>query len=239
MRYFADNRGKTHGQTTKLLNVLQDDLQRGGAAWYAAVKDFECDGWAFGSATKTNFANTLTWMRRLLDDGKLQTTQWIHILGIGTLEHGVLYTALQRRLSAAVGHKIQISYDSSTPFQLGGKFQRYLQDPALTADPATWVLQHKQLPEKYEVEPADLQKHISDASSPVMAKLKLEDFHTHSGDFVQRTVGSEINPLLVNHNMYAYHSAVLKANALLDDNAQQSLPPEILKNLQAVDQQFA
>lgn len=239
LRYFADNRGKTHGKTTKLLNVLQDDGQEGGAAWYAAVKDFECDGWAFGSATKTSFANTLTWMRRLLDDGKLQTTQWIHILGIGTLEHALLYTALQRKLRAAVGHKIQISFDSSTPFQLGGKFQKYLLDPALTEDPTTWTLQYKQLPEKYEVEPAELQKHISDASSPVMAKLKLDDFHTRSGDFVQRTVGSEVNPLLVNHNLYAYHSAVLRANALLDTDAQETLPADILKNLQAVDQQFA
>lgn len=112
-------------------------------------------------------------------------------------------------------------------------------DPALTADPTTWTLQYKQLPEKFEVELADLQKHISDASSPVMAKLKLEDFHTRSGDFVQRTVGSEVNPLLVNHNLYAYHSGVLRANALLDADTEGALPPDILKNLQAVDQQFA
>lgn len=238
LRYFSDNKGKTHGRTTKLLNVLQDDEQGGGTAWYQAVKDFDCNGWAFGSETKTNFDNTLTWMRRLLDEKKLDNTEWIHILGIGKLDNAVLYTALQRKLSHLVGHKIQISFDSSTPFQLAGKFQKYLLDPALTSDLSTWKLQHKKLLEKYEADPADLHTQIADANSPVMALLKLEDFYTRSGDFVQRTVGSDISPFLVNHNMYAYHAAILRANALNDAAQTGTVTADILKNLAAVEQMF-
>lgn len=78
LRYFADNRGKQR-RTTKFLSVLQDIGDGTGEAWYQAVKDFEFEGYALGSETG-RMMDSLWWLRRLLNDGKLDKAEWIHCL---------------------------------------------------------------------------------------------------------------------------------------------------------------
>ena len=96
LKYFADNRGKATGSRAKYLNILQDIGDGTGERWYQRVKDFNFEGWAFGSDTKSGMEPILKWVRRLLDDGKLNSkTEWLHVLGVSTLEMAVCLTALQ------------------------------------------------------------------------------------------------------------------------------------------------
>ena len=120
LRFFADNRGRG-GRGTKFLSVLQDIGNGTGEAWYQAVKDFEFEGFALGSETG-GMLNSLQWLRRLLNDYKLDKSEWIHTLGKSPPINSVVYTAAQRALRKALGRDdFTISLDSSSPHQLAGK----------------------------------------------------------------------------------------------------------------------
>ena len=78
LEYFANYRG-TWGKGAKILNVLQDTGDGTGDIWYNAVKDFDFEGWALGSNTSKIF-DSIKWLRRLLEDKKLEKTELVHIL---------------------------------------------------------------------------------------------------------------------------------------------------------------
>jgi len=120
LRYFADKRGAATGARAKYLNVLQDAGGGTGEAWYAAVKDFDFEGWAFGGDTKSGLEPILKWVRILRDDKKLDRAEWLHILMASPPRHAVYLTAIQRILRKQLGSDITISYDSSSPFQSAG-----------------------------------------------------------------------------------------------------------------------
>lgn len=101
---------------TQLLNVLQGRNERESKYWYDAVKHYPFEGWAFAGAHRDHFSLIV---HRLLDmhaDGLLREAEWIHVLGVGSLQIGCLLTVVQRAVRQATGNAVQFSFDSATPF---------------------------------------------------------------------------------------------------------------------------
>lgn len=217
LRYIADNRGKATGRSAKYLNILQDIGEDTGERWYQRVKDFEFEGWAFGSDTKSGIDPILRWVRRLLDDGKLNsTTEWLHILGVSTLEMGVYLTALQRRLRVLTGNPdFVVSYDSSSPFRTSGISQKIAVLPELTDDIKTWRIRNMPYPQHPTYKSRTDIRYLEDIASPVTKLVSINDFHAKVGPMETRFFDTLAQHLLTNHNIYVYHKATLTTQTYL------------------------
>lgn len=230
LKYFADNRGKATGAKAKFLNVLQDAGDGTGEAWYKRVKDFDFEGWAFGGDTKNGIEPLLKWVRRLLDDGKLNSkTEWLHVLMMSPPINSVLLTALQKRLRELLGNNITVSYDSSSPFQTSGISQKIAVLPELTDDIKTWRIKSK----KYPQQPKYLSKtdirYLEDIVSPVTKLVSINDFHAKAGPMETKFLDTLSQHLLTNHNIYVYHKAALEAHQF-----SATLPANLAHSLLAV-----
>lgn len=109
--YFQANRiGKT-----KFCNVLQGRTQDEMDAWYNAVKNYEFEGWAIAGVQAWDLYYLLRRLIILRDEGRLYKCKWIHVLGMGTIEFAIYATIIKSIL------KIELSFDSSTPFLIAGR----------------------------------------------------------------------------------------------------------------------
>ena len=118
-----------------------------GEAWYAAVKDFDFEGWALGGDTKSGLKPILKWIRILRDDKKLDKAEWLHVLMASPPQHAVYLTAIQRILREQLSNNIRISYDSSSPFQSAGVRQKIARVPTLTNSLRTWGIPMQDFPQ--------------------------------------------------------------------------------------------
>lgn len=130
--YFVKNRvpGKTN-----FLNVIQGRTNLESSIWYESVKDYPFEAWAFASNHKDRFSMT---MKRIIDmkyDGNFIGKDWLHILGVGKLPHGCIYTTIQNciREDKEYGNpNFTISYDVSSAFASaarGNVFLGYIVSP--------------------------------------------------------------------------------------------------------------
>ncbi|MGY6549450.1 MAG: hypothetical protein ACXIU7_10670 [Roseinatronobacter sp.] len=236
LKYFADNRGKATGARAKLLNVLQDVGDDTGERWYQRVKDFDCEGWAFGGDTKNGIDPLLKWVRRLLDDGKINSkTEWLHVLQMSPPINSVLLTALQKRLRELLGNTITVSYDSSSPFQTSGISQQIAVVPELTQNIKTWRIKSVKYPQHPKYTSKTDIRYLEDIVSPITKLISINDFHAKLGPMETKFFDSLAQHLLTNHNIYVYHKTGCGANAIAFDEAQNStLPKKIIDNLEKV-----
>jgi hypothetical protein len=236
LKYFADNRGKATGAKAKFLNVLQDAGDGTGEAWYQLVKDFEFEGWAFGGDTKNGIEPLLKWVRRLLDDGKLNSkTEWLHVLMMSPPINSVLLTALQKRLREILGNNITVSYDSSSPFQTSGIKQQIAVLPALTDDIKTWRISNVSYPQHPKYKSKTDIRYLEDIPSPITKLLSINDFHAKHGPMETKFLDALAQHLLTNHNIYVYHrAAIIACDTVFKAENTSRLPSHILDNLEKV-----
>jgi len=219
LKYFADNRGKATGAKAKYLNVLQDAGEDTGERWYQRVKDFDFEGWAFGGDTKNGIEPLLKWVRRLLDDGKLNNkTEWLHVLMMSPPVNAVLLTALQCRLREILGNSITVSYDSSSPFQTSGVSQKIAMLPELTGGEKTWRIGNIPYPQHPKYKSKTDIRYLQDVKSPITQLVSINDFHAKQGSMETRFLDSLSQHLLTNHNIYVYHRAAVDACDLVFDD---------------------
>lgn len=212
LKYFADNRGKATGARAKFLNVLQDVGEDTGERWYKRVKDFDFEGWAFGGDTKSGIEPLLKWVRRLLDDGKINSkTEWLHVLMMSPPVNSVLLTALQRRLREILGNNITVSYDSSSPFQNSGISQKIAVLPELTDDIKTWSIKSVPYPQHPKFKSKTDIRYLDDIQSPITKLISINDFHAKHGAMETKFLDTLAQHLLTNHNVYVYHNAAVDA----------------------------
>lgn len=219
LRYFADNRGKATGAKAKFLNVLQDAGDGTGEAWYQRVKDFEFEGWAFGGDTKNGIEPLLKWVRRLLDDDKLNSkTEWLHVLMMSPPVNSVLLTALQRRLRELLGNNITVSYDSSSPFQNSGISQKIAVLPELSDDEKSWRIKSVPYPQHPKYKSKTDIRYLEDISSPITKLVSINDFHAKHGPMETKFLDTLAQHLLTNHNIYVYHKTAVEASTACEQN---------------------
>lgn len=118
------------------LNVMQGNTPEDADTWYHAVKDYEFEGWAFGSYLRNNFYQLCRRILIMSEDGQLANKSWIHILGTCELDTAVLLTALQRAINLYINPNLRISYDTSSPFRMLA-FNSIYTLPELTASSLT------------------------------------------------------------------------------------------------------
>jgi hypothetical protein len=228
LRYFADNRGKASGAKAKFLNVLQDAGDGTGEAWYSRVKDFDFEGWAFGGDTRTGIEPLLKWVRRLLDDGKLNNkTEWLHVLMMSPPVNSVLLTALQKRLRELLGNTITVSYDSSSPFQTSGISQQIAVLPKLTSDIKSWRIKSVKYPQHPKFTSKTDIRYLEDIESPITKLISINDFHAKAGPMETKFLDTLAQHLLTNHNLWVYRKADIAAGMILKGNNLNKIPKEI------------
>jgi hypothetical protein len=126
---------------TKFLNVVQGRNLEESNLWYDRVKDYKFEGWSLAGHHKENFEMTMTRIITMMDDGLICNKDWMHILGVGKLANGCVYTEMQRQIRKNQDHgnpNFTISYDVSSPFTttaFGNLFLGY------TLDRSGWTIQ--------------------------------------------------------------------------------------------------
>jgi hypothetical protein len=103
---------------TKFLNVLQGRNVEESDVWYDKVKHFPFAAWSLAGPHKENFEMTMRRIIMMRDDNLLQDKDWIHILGVGKMSCGAVYSTIQENIRKYVNPKLTISFDVSSPFTL-------------------------------------------------------------------------------------------------------------------------
>lgn len=103
--------------STRLLNVVQGRSEAESKAWYEAVKHYPFEDWAFAGKHQSSFTMILNRIFDMLDDGKLDQVEWLHVLGTSKPFAAAILTVLQQCLRQRLGTNIQISFDSASPFR--------------------------------------------------------------------------------------------------------------------------
>lgn len=115
LKFFEKNRDPDSG--CRFLNVLQGVQQEDSDEWYESVKNFDFEGWALAGPTRLELAKGLPRLLKIRDDKLFEGNRdWLHVLGVSKLSAGLALTTLQKVMRKHVNNKLQISYDSASPF---------------------------------------------------------------------------------------------------------------------------
>jgi hypothetical protein len=130
--YFIEHRKPG---ATKFLNVVQGRTVEESRVWYNKVKHYDFEAWALAGPHKENFEMTMTRLIDMWRDGLLEKKNWLHFLGVGKLQHGAVYTTMQRCIRELINPNFTISYDVSSPFTLAAYGKCYF---GYTLDQSGW-----------------------------------------------------------------------------------------------------
>lgn len=204
-RYFMNHR---RGRT-KFLNVLQDIGNGSGEAWYQAVKDAKFEGWSFGGATKV-LPNLLGWLHRLRREGRLDGSEWLHILQASPPKFSPIYSAIQKALRKSLSTEITISYDSSSPHQAAGKLRAMYRPPELTDELGSWRLGNVKIEQSLHLARGLVREPLP-VQSPLSRFFELNDLNWHQELYRDTRVDAFSEHLITSHNIYVFHKAALDA----------------------------
>lgn len=151
---------------TAFLNVLQGRSEAESKFWYEAVKHYPFAGWAFAGHHQNRFSLLLARLIDMRDDGLLEKTQWVHVLGISSLPIGMLLTRLQKQVRRLYNPSFQISFDTASPFLMGANSQLY---SGFTIDKQGWSI-HSLAPTKLPASDDNLK--IADLMAASVGKMK-------------------------------------------------------------------
>jgi hypothetical protein len=226
---------------TKWLNVLQGVEEEDSRLWWNAVKKFKFDGWALAGSVgwSGGLDSVLRNVLMMRDDGAFDEGQdWIHVLGVSRPTWGVIFSAIQRQLWS-VNPNLRISYDSASPFQTVGKFQKLVRYPKYTHDLRSWVMSISSSPISTSYCGAS-QLHFPH-TSPLGDLLTLDQLNVIGGSYEANPTDKVTWLLLLNHSLYIYIKAFLEANELAFMNrsdAKDFVPEELLDVLDFIGDVF-
>ena len=238
LAYLQDVRGKWGASETpcKYLSVLQGDTEAAEQRWYDAVKGYKFDGWSFAGGVGVN-GGPYRILKRLLtmaDDGLLDDGyDWLHLLMLGKLRWAPFVTAIQRGVRRH-NPKFTISYDSSTAYKMGGKFEQYYASRELTDDKATWSQKPIKLPSTwgYANSSAPIMlceticsgpvkcsicetgdEHLKAAlDSPIARTMSIQELLTVKDKKAVRRGGKLFEETITNNNVFVIVDGMIRAN---------------------------
>lgn len=230
LRFFDDNRGRNHGKGTKFLSVLQGLDDASTDLWYNAVKSFDFEGWAL-AGEPARLPNTMKLLRRMLDENKLDKTEWVHVLQNSPPIMTALYTAIQRSLSKAVGHKITMSCDSSSPHQAAGKNRALYRRPTYTSKLSSWRMSLEPIPQNIQIARGRAKVPMP-ADSPLAKFFSINDLVQHDDPYQHSFVDPLSEHLIVSHNIYTFHATAQESCDLIFDKKKRdlSLVPQAIQD---------
>ena len=213
LEYIKRNaRGKT-----KWLNVLQGTTPKDSKQWWDAVKSYRMGGWALAGNVgwRGGLENVLYYVLTMRDDNAFDKGQdWMHVLGVSQPTWAVLLTAIQRAIRQHCDNdNFRISYDSASPFQAGGRYQKVVRYPKFTKDVASWAMTMHEAPVNPIYADTGSQYHFP-YTSPIGDLLTLNHLNIRGGEFQRGAYDTVSNHLLTNHNVWVYVRSFLEANEL-------------------------
>ncbi len=241
LKYITENSGRT-GRKAKWLNVLHglNDHEGTEAAWYARVKDFEFEGWAFASDTgvKGGITSLLRRLKRMQEDGQLDNKEWLHFLGLSKIKPAVILTAIQRGLQQSCAPSIQISYDSASASINGGQNEDAFVPKQFTNDEKTWTFSTAKFPNSEVIAQSKVTLPFPYLSSPLAKHVSLNDMNYQAGIQYRNKFDTLSSQLLINHNLYVSCQRLAEANDLIFHptmQAHQSVPAKLLNAVGVVE----
>ncbi len=200
---------------TKWLNVVQGGVNPADiSAWWDAVKWFRYGGWAMaGSAgAKGGLYLMLRTLLEMRDEKAFDAGQdWVHVLGGATPTLSVMLTAIQTALRRENAN-MTVSFDTSSPFMVGGRFEKVDVPPTYTSDAKSWTIKTVLAPQsRLDVESPDLVPSPL-ALSPIGHHLTLGHLSVRDGVFQERQYDNLSNAILAHHNTWVHVDAFERAN---------------------------
>jgi len=226
---------------SRWLNVIQGgDTYLDAIDWWSEVKWFRRGGYALaGSAGAAgglvNLLMTVLFMR---DDGAFEPGQdWLHVLGVSTPLWSVALTAIQRHLRKR-NPALKVSFDSSSPVQLAGKYERVCLTPSFQNTMSTWTISSVAAPQRPSLARETCQDVFPFPRGPLGCRLKLNELNVREGPWEKRQFDSLSNALLVNHNIWVYLDAFSTANQFVANQDDQHVPADYLACLAVIEEAF-
>lgn len=230
LKVFRDHRSSS---AVAFLNVLQGNTLDETDAWYNTVKAFEFEGWAFAGLFRDDMYALCRRILIMADERQIQDKKWVHVLGTGTLEVAVLFTALQRSINRHVNSGLRISYDTSSAF-------RALRWHSAYSFP---TIDRKKMTMASETVPDDARFIGSDIKwpwpSPLGDRLTMGDVCVRSGLGSSTHRDTQSNHYVVHHNLGALCSAISGVNRVLNVESisgKYTLPPHVSAAVWAIDE---
>jgi hypothetical protein len=241
---------------TKWLNVIQGTNAKDSVKWWNAVKNFQFEGWAMAGSVgwrgikedkkngidgKMGILTLLEMLLIMRDDGAFEEGKdWIHMLGVSQPVWAVLFTAMQRGIRKHCNPKMRISYDSASPFQLGGKYQKVAKYPKFGRRMDTWTISAHVGPVN-----SDYSKHSPALQfpfqSPIGDHFKLKHLNVTPKDGSNVFFDTVSGHILTNHNLYVYVRSLLEANEILamkPSEADPAAPKPLIDSYQFIEELF-
>lgn len=226
-------RHRNHDAPTKFLNVLQGETIQQADKWFDAVKGYEFEGWAFAGKHRFSLRNMCKRIIQMADQRLIQDRDWIHILGTNRITQALGFTALQRAINKHINENLRISYDTSSPFQLTGRWHSVYSLPNINHQQA--VLQTSIAPDGFEYVGSGIP---FPWPSPVGDQILCGDICVKEAAF-ERTFWDALSlALMINHNYASLLNALAQAHRVLDmqpDFASRYLPSLLREQLDVVD----
>ena len=122
-RYFARHRSAS----VRFLSVLQGETSADAITWYDTLKGQPFEGWAFGGSLRVDYVHVVAMLCRLIADRLLTPAHnRLHFLGVGTLTHAVMLSAIQQALREHLcDDGLLITFDTSSPSHLAANGKIY------------------------------------------------------------------------------------------------------------------
>lgn len=248
LRFIQNNRGKLGA--CKYLNVLQGSTEADEELWFQTVKNFKFEGWSFAGGVG-QMGGIYRVLRRvmLLRDQKLLENgyDWIHILRLSRPKWSPLLTATQRGIQRTVNEKFKISFDSSSPYQIGGKAVRYAVLNSFGSNLSKdWGISTPKFPTGYgyanKFKRMKLNRSHTDhllfpLTSPIASLLNVQDLNYKKGTKDIRTFDAFSDEVILNHNVYIYCLANILANESVF-SSKPTAPDKMIKAVEIIDRLF-
>jgi len=229
-KYFIKN----GTNNTKFLNVLQGADQTDSDIWYEEMKEF-CDpskydnhfrGWAMGDQNVQDIQVLLRRIVYMIHDGLLEEGKqdWMHFLGMGKTEWGVLLTDIQRAIRKHHNANFTISFDAASPFLSVVNGNVYYTNT--TEDRKRWAFQtiHGADDRNWTTNNNSFNTiHEDFVDSPISKDLKISDICRYTpgetnkhGKLTNTSWDTFSYMLLMTHNVWAHINCIQDANRKYD-----------------------
>ena len=222
----------------KWLNVVQGVDEQSTRDWWKSISWFRHGGWALAGAAgaRGGIVQVLKTVLMMRDDDAFASGQdWVHVLGTSTLDWSVMLSAIQKCLRP-INPNIKISFDSSSPFQIGGMLEEACILPELTDAKHSWVIRSAKSPQGHifvgSNEPFPHQ-------SAIGARLTLGNLNVYEGLYEKRRYDPISLSMLVHHNIWVYLNAMQRANeAAFGSNTAAQIPMIYRQCIEVINEAF-
>jgi hypothetical protein len=216
----------------KWLNVIQGGPTVVDAiTWWDQVKWFRKGGWAMaGSAGMAGgLFNMLAVLLMMRDDNAFDAGQdWLHVLGVSTPFWAVALTAIQEGLRNT-NPELKVSFDSSSPFLQGGRFEDVALTPAFGSSTSSWTIKKVKAPQHPSYADEKCTLPFPHQQSPLGKVLMMNELSVQKGMWEERQYDSLSNALLINHNIWVYLDAFKQANDIVATRDVNRIPADYLQ----------